>query len=98
VYATTSMLYHTLRNLQLTRKKMSFAASKRNEELHACYMNHIGAEAPDANMLVFVDEAAKDWCTSCRASGRSFWGQHCYEQRYFVRSDCYFILPAITLD
>ncbi|KIK73845.1 hypothetical protein PAXRUDRAFT_20442 [Paxillus rubicundulus Ve08.2h10] len=27
-------------------------------------MNCIAAEAPDANMLMFVDEAAKDECTS----------------------------------
>jgi hypothetical protein len=60
--------------------------------------NHIGAEAPDANMLLFIDEVAKDWHTSCCPSGRSFRGQCCLGQQYFVRSVCYSILPAIMLD
>ena len=98
VYATTPTLHRTLRSLQLTRKKKSFAASEWNEELRACYINHIGAEAPDANMLLFIDEAAKDRRTSCRPSGRSFRGQRCRGQWYFVRGVCYSILPAMTLD
>ena len=98
VYATTPTLYRALRSLQLTRKKISFAASERNEELRARYMNRIGAEAPDANMLLFIDEAAKDRRTSCRPSGRSFQGQCCHGKRYFVRGVRYSILPAITLD
>ncbi|KAN0082877.1 hypothetical protein V8E55_008672, partial [Tylopilus felleus] len=98
VYATTPTLHHALRSLQLTRKKISFAASERNEELRARYMNRIGAEAPDANMLLFIDEAAKDRRTSCRPSGRSFRGQCCRGQQYFVRGVRYSILPAIMLD
>ena len=34
-------------------------------------MNCIGAEAPDPNMLVFIDEAAKDKRTSTRHHGWS---------------------------
>jgi hypothetical protein len=98
VYATTPTLYCALRSLQLTRKKISFAASEWNEELRTCYMNCIGAEALDANMLLLIDEAAKDRRTSCRPNGRSFRERCCREQRYFVRDVHYSILPAITLD
>jgi hypothetical protein len=69
VYATVSTLSRALQRLQITRKVMSFATAERSEELQARYMNRIGAEAPDANMLLFVDEAAKDWHTSLRPSG-----------------------------
>ena len=49
-------------------------------------------------MLLFIDEAAKDQRTSCRPSGRSFRGQCCRGQQYFVRGVRYSILSAITLD
>ena len=98
VYATTPTLHRALRSLQLTRKKISFAASEQNEELRAHYMNRIGAEAPDADMLLFIDEAAKNRHTFCRPSGQSFRGQRCRGQWYFVRGVRYSILPAITLD
>jgi hypothetical protein len=61
-------------------------------------MNRIGAEASDTNMLLFIDEAAKDRRTSCRPNGRSFRERRCRGQRYFVRGVRYSILPAITLD
>ena len=39
VYATTpSTLFCALQSLQLTKKKISFAASKQNKELHTHYM------------------------------------------------------------
>jgi hypothetical protein len=77
---------------------MSFAAAEWSEELQAYYMNRIGAKAPDANMLLFVDEAAKDRRTSLHPSGRSPKGQCCHGQQFFVRGARYSILPVITLN
>ena len=55
-------------------------------------------EAPDANMLVFIDEAAVDQCTSIRWYGWSCIGQRCSVWQPFVCGLRYSILPAITLD
>jgi transposase len=98
VYATLSTISHALQRLHFTRKVMSFSAAEQNDELQALYMNYIGAEAPDANMLLFIDEAAKDRRTSTRPCGRSLRGQRCYGLRYFICGVRYSILPAITLD
>ncbi|KIK82258.1 hypothetical protein PAXRUDRAFT_56666, partial [Paxillus rubicundulus Ve08.2h10] len=63
------------------------------------YMNHIAAEAPDANMLMFVDEAAKDECTSvCSRCGRSQKGVRCIARKHFVHGSWHSIVPVITLD
>lgn len=63
-----------LQLLDLTWKTISFTAAERNAELCTHYMNQIGAEAPDPEMLMFVDEAAKDWRTSSRPHGWSLKG------------------------
>ena len=59
-HATISTLLRTLQCLAITRKIVSSSAAERNEETQALYMNHIAAEVPNPNMLVFIDEAAKD--------------------------------------
>lgn len=61
-------------------------------------MNRIAAEAPDVNMLMFVDEAAKDERTSVRRHGRSRKGVRCIARKCFVRGSRYSIVPVITLD
>lgn len=93
-----STLLRTLRRLCITRKVISAPAMERNEEARALYMNRIVADVPDTNMLVFIDEAAKDRRTSTRQHGRSIRGVRCCVERYFVRGTRYSIIPAITLD
>jgi len=61
-------------------------------------MNRIAEEAPDTNMLVFVDEAAKIEHTLSRKYGWSHKTVCCVVQRLFVRGLRYSIIPAITLD
>ena len=61
-------------------------------------MNRIAEEAPDAGMLMFVDEAAKNECTLSRRYGHSGKGVHCVVQRRFVRGLRYSIIPVIRLD
>ena len=61
-------------------------------------MNRIAKEAPDANMLVFVDEAAKNECTLSQKYGWSHKTVHCVVQRPFVHGLHYSIIPTITLD
>lgn len=61
-------------------------------------MNRIGQEVPDPEMLIFVDESAKDRRTSARKKGWSFLGERCISRRVFVRGQRYSILPVLTLD
>ena len=58
----------------------------------------IGMEAPDANMLIFINEAAMDKWTSVRWYGWAPAGQHYHIQQSFVHGLWYSILPAIMLD
>ncbi|KIK30868.1 hypothetical protein PISMIDRAFT_50591, partial [Pisolithus microcarpus 441] len=62
------------------------------------YMNQVAEEVPDPNMLIFVDEAARDERTVSRRYGRAGRGVRCSVQRRFVRGTRYSIIPAITLD
>ena len=98
VHATLSTISHTLQCLWLTQKVVSFSAAEWSNELCALYMNHIGAKAPDTTILLFIDEAAKDWRTSSHRCGRSPRGLCCHGLHYFVCGIKYSILPAIMLD
>ncbi|KIK12232.1 hypothetical protein PISMIDRAFT_121224, partial [Pisolithus microcarpus 441] len=62
------------------------------------YMNKIAEEAPDLNMLMFVDEAARGECMISRRFGCSGRCTHCAIQRWFVWGMQYSIIPAITLN
>jgi len=59
-------------------------AYERSEVSRALYMNRIAKEAPDANMLVFVDEAAKNECTLSWKYGWLHKTVCCVVQRPFV--------------
>ena len=64
----------------------------------ALYMNHITIEAPDLNMLIFIDEATKEKQISSCQYGQSMRGVCCCVRRCFVHGMRYSIVPAITLD
>ncbi|KIK82029.1 hypothetical protein PAXRUDRAFT_805684, partial [Paxillus rubicundulus Ve08.2h10] len=53
--------------------------------LWVMYMNHIAKKAPDAGMLMFVDEAVKDECTVSWKYGCLAKRVCCVVQRQFVR-------------
>lgn len=93
-----STLVRTLRRLHFSNKCVSARALERNELLHSAYMNRIGTEAPDPEMLMFIDEAARNRKTSGRRNGWSMIGTRCIQRRYFVRGQQYSILPVLTLD
>ncbi|KAJ8592081.1 hypothetical protein M405DRAFT_687158, partial [Rhizopogon salebrosus TDB-379] len=62
------------------------------------FMNTIGEIAPDPEMLMFGDEAAKDERTLIRQHGHSKIGTRCIQRKCFVRGKRYSILPILTLD
>ncbi|KAG2090022.1 uncharacterized protein F5147DRAFT_586880 [Suillus discolor] len=88
VSVSVQTLLHTFRWLHLSRKCISAYALEWNEEKCAIFMNSIAEIAPDPEMLMFGDEAAKDERTLIRHYGRSRIGTR-YVKFYF---DC----PVIT--
>ncbi|KAG1869564.1 hypothetical protein F4604DRAFT_1774029 [Suillus subluteus] len=71
VFVSVQTLLRTFRRLHLNRKHISAYALERNEEKRAIFMNSIAEIAPDPEMLMFGDEAAKDERTLIRRYGRS---------------------------
>ena len=62
------------------------------------YMNCIIADILDPNMLIFIDEAAKNKWMSAHLYGQSMKSVCYLVQRYFVCGARYFIISAITLN
>lgn len=93
-----STLMRTIQRLNLSRKCTSARALERNDIKRSAYMNHIAEIAPDPNMLMFVDEAARNRRTSARTKGWAPVGLRCVQRKYFVRGQRYSILPILTLD
>jgi transposase len=98
IKASIPTISRTLRRMSVTHKAISVKALERNEMKRASYMNHIGLIAPDPNMLMFMDESAKDERTSGRRYGWSLVGTRCVQRRVFIRGKRYSILPVLTLD
>jgi len=61
-------------------------------------MNKIADDIPNPNMLMFVDEAARNKRTSGRMKGWSVVGKRCVQRRCFSRGERFSILPILTLD
>lgn len=98
VLVSLQTLLRTFSQLHFKRKRISAYALERNEEKRAIFMNSIANIAPDPEMLMFGDEAAKDERTLIRRYGRSRIGMRCIQRKCFVRGKRYSILPILTLD
>ena len=61
-------------------------------------MNKIADEVTNPDMLMFVDEAARNKRTSGRTKGWSLVGKRCVQRRCFGRGQRFSILPILTLD
>lgn len=95
---TIPVVVRTLRRLDYTSKLVSKVALERDEVRRAVFQYNMGRVAPDADMVMFLDEASKNEKTSRRPKGRSLRGTRCVQRRCFVRGARCSILPAITLD
>jgi transposase len=98
VDVSITTLLRTLRRLHFSRKCVSIRALERNDLVRSAYMNHIADIVPDPNMLMFMDEAAKNDRTTGRSKGWSLKGRRCVQRRAFIRGKRYSILPVLTLD
>ena len=93
-----SRLTWAVKRLHITHKIFTAPAQERNKVLRALYMNHIGAEVPDANMLLFINKSAKDEWTSFCKYNQACKGMPCIQCQCFIRGIRYTILPVLTLD
>ena len=91
-------LLRTLRRQHYSHKGVSARALERDDILRAAFMNRIADEVTDPNMLMFVDEAARNKKTSARSTGWSLVGERCIQRRCFGRGQRFSILPILTLD
>lgn len=91
-------LLAALRELDYTNKGVSKEALERDCARRMVFKYNIGKIARDPNMLLFIDEAAKDERTPGRTRGWSLRGTRVRQRRCFVRGKRYSILPAITPD
>jgi transposase len=98
VSVSITTLLRTLQHLHFSRKCVSARALERNDMQCSAFMNRIADVAPDPEMLMFVDEAARNRKTSGRKMGWSLVGTRCIQRRCFVRGQRYSILPILTLD
>ena len=70
--------------LDFSHERVSAWVIEHNELLHAAFMNHIGTDVPDPNMLMFTDETAKDKRTAFQRMGWSKVGTWRVQQKCFV--------------
>jgi transposase len=92
------MLCRTLRRLDLTRKVVAAHALEQDDLLRSAFMNRIADEVPDPQMMMFIDEAARNRRSSQRPKGWALLGKRCIQKLFFVRGERYSILPVLTLD
>ncbi|KAG2045998.1 hypothetical protein BDR06DRAFT_857428, partial [Suillus hirtellus] len=78
--------------LVITHKKVSWHALEWNEEKQAAFLNRLADIAPDPEMLMFGDEAAKNKHTLARQMGYSACGTHYIQSRPFVQGTQWSIL------
>ncbi|OAX36843.1 hypothetical protein K503DRAFT_660889, partial [Rhizopogon vinicolor AM-OR11-026] len=90
-----STFFRTLQRLGITRKKVSRRALERNDEKRAAFMNNLADIAPNPEMLMFGDKAAKNGHTLARSTGYSPRGTRCVQSGCFIRGTRWSILPIL---
>ena len=98
VFISITTLLRALRRLHYSRKVISARALERDDLRRSAFMNRIADEVTNPDMLMFVDEAARNKKTSARSKGWSLVGKRCMQRRCFGRGERFSILPILTLD
>ncbi|KAE9386733.1 hypothetical protein BT96DRAFT_779583, partial [Gymnopus androsaceus JB14] len=81
IHVSLQVLVRALRKLDLMRKTISVHALERNELERSHYMLRIAKLVPQPDMLMFIDEAARNAKTSVRKYGRAKRGCRCVQRR-----------------
>ena len=91
-------LLRTLSQLHYSHKIVTVQAWERDNLMRSAFMNRVADEVPNPDMLIFIDEAARNRRASGRAKGWSLVGRRCVQRRHFIRGQRFSILPILTLD
>jgi len=98
ILLSQATLMRTLHHLHYSRKHVTVHALERDNLMRSAFMNRIADEVPNPDMLIFIDEAARNRRTSARTTGWSLVGRRCVQRRHFIRGQRFSILPILTLD
>src|SRR6266849_8800988 len=91
-------LMRTLHQLHYSHKCVTTRALERDDLMHSAFMNRIADEVPNPDMLIFIDEAARNRRASAQAKGWSLVGRRCVQRQHFIHGQRFSILPILTLD
>ena len=97
-FLSQTTLMRTLHHLHYSRKCVTTHALERDNLIRSAFMNRIADEVPNPDMLIFIDEAARNRRASARTKGWSLVGRRCVQRRHFIRGQRFSILPILTLD
>ena len=97
-FVSISTLLCTLRHLHYSHKRASICTLERDDLLCSAFMNQIADEVPNPDMLMFIDEAARNKRTLIWTNGWSLVEKQCMQRRCFGRGQRFSILPILTLD
>ena len=93
-----STLMRTLHHLHYSHKCVTIRALERDDLMRSAFMNRIADEVPNPDMLIFIDESARNRRALARTKGWSLVGRRCVQRRHFIRGQRFSILPILTLD
>lgn len=96
IHVSIATISRAVRSLALSHKRVSKAASERNELLRATWQAEYG-DIP-ADYFVWLDESSVDDRTNQRTHGWAAIGRACVRRATFIRGQRYSILPALTSD
>ncbi len=88
----------TLHQLHYSHKCVTTRALERDDLMCSAFINRIADEVPNPDMLIFIDEAARNRRALARAKGWSLVGRRCVQRRHFIRRQRFSILPILTLN
>ena len=98
MFISIPTILRTLQHLHYSRKGVSVRVLERDSLLRSAFMNRIADEVSNPDMLMFVDEAARNKRTLGRPKGWSLVGKRCVQRRCFGCGERFLILPILTLD
>jgi hypothetical protein len=95
ISVSIATLSRTLRNANLSRKRVSKEAAERNELLRAIWIAEYG-DIP-AHYCMWLDESSDNDRTNQRTHGWAPLGAACVKRATFIRGQRYSVLPALSM-
>ena len=88
----------TLSQLHYSYKIVTVQAWERDNLIRSAFMNRVADKVPNPDMLIFIDEAARNRRALERSKGWSLVRRRYVQRRHFICGQRFSILPILTLD